>query len=331
MRNYDDLTKRGQAKRLRDLAKSALLEFEIPIRRLEFIKLLVNTTFRLRCDQGHFLVRVHREVDYTLPMVQSELDWLRALSPDSDLVVQTPCLTPDGRGVVMAEARGVPEPHPVTVLSWIQGRILPQVRRRVQHYEALGRLVARLHAHSQSWSPPPDFHRPTHDVLNQIGAESAHPLPVLGPKHLPPHILEDMEAAYEGRRGAEEALGVDNPTQFGLIHCDLSFSNILFRGGEAAAIDFDMCGFGFYVYDLGVALTGLFSYDHFTERCAAVFRGYRQIRPIPTEWIEYLPAFMASRTASYILRVVDQPDAVRSQWRSLLRPLLQATPDDLPA
>lgn len=72
-------------------------------------------------------------------------------------------------------------------------------------------------------------------------------------------------------------------------------------------------------------------YENFMARCEAVFRGYRQVLPLRSEWIEYLPTFMASRTASYILHVAADPKAVESQWRSLLRPLLKATLNQFPS
>ena len=62
------------------------------------------------------MVRVHREEDYTLRLVESELAWLQALSQEANVTVQTPRLTPDGRGVVLGEARGVPKAYPITML-----------------------------------------------------------------------------------------------------------------------------------------------------------------------------------------------------------------------
>ncbi|MCY3870528.1 MAG: phosphotransferase [Gemmatimonadetes bacterium] len=330
LRRYDSLTPRGQARRLRELAKSALRQFDIRVHRLELIKHLVNTTFRLRSDEGEFLVRIHREKNHTVRLVESELAWLLALSKEADVTVQTPYTTPDGRVVVLAEAAGVPRAYPVTMLSWIKGRIVPQVRRTTRHYEGLGRLVATLHKHAMQWDPPDDFERPVYDAIHQLGKFSVRPLPELGPRYLPAHVLRDMEAVYERRREAERVLGT-GCEHFGLIHFDLSFSNILFYGGEALPIDFDACGLGFYAYDLGVALTGPFAYENFMARCEAVFRGYRQVLPLRREWIEYLPTFMASRTASYILHVAANPKAVESQWRSLLRPLLKASPDQFPS
>ena len=45
LKNYEALTFRGQVRRLREMVKFALGEFDIRVQRLEFTKHLVNTTF----------------------------------------------------------------------------------------------------------------------------------------------------------------------------------------------------------------------------------------------------------------------------------------------
>lgn len=327
---YESLTTRGKSRRIRPLALAALAEFGLPVDRLSAIKHLVNTTYHLRSNGRTCLVRVHRAPDYTPAWVASELDWLTALSEVNDLQVQTPHRTPDGRGVVAADAPGVPGPYPVTVLSWLRGGVRQQRERNPKQYASLGRLIGLLHDHAMRWKPPAGFDRPLYDAVHQIGSRSPRPLPVLGPKYLSKHVLRDMEETYERRVAAEEKLGRGRD-QFGLAHMDLSFSNILYSGNRAIPIDFDAAGFGFYAYDLAVVLAGPFALHDFTERCAAVFEGYRSVRPLPDEWIEHLPAMMGSRTATYILHVAhSNPEAVESQWRALLRPLLETSLDRFP-
>ena len=44
------------------------------------------------------------------------------------------------------------------------------------------------------------------------------------------------------------------PDAFGLIHADLHLENALFDGDAVRVIDFDDCGFGYWLYDLAVPL-----------------------------------------------------------------------------
>lgn len=73
MTDYFKLTPKGQARRLRKLAHEALKEFGITRYRLKLIKHLVNTTFRLDCADGRFVLRVHRTKDRTPSEIQSEV------------------------------------------------------------------------------------------------------------------------------------------------------------------------------------------------------------------------------------------------------------------
>ena len=82
---------------------------------------------------------------------------------------------------------------------------------------------------------------------------------------------------------------------FGLIHGDFNFKNLLFWRGEVRAIDFDDCGFGHFLYDLGVLLeTLLFRPDYLALR-AALLGGYRRVRPLPPGQEVLLDTFIAAR------------------------------------
>ncbi len=323
-KSFDELTQQGQARRLRKVAQTALHEFGFRHYRLRLLKHLVNTTFFLVCASGRYLVRVHRVKNHTPLRIESELAWLEALSRDKAVTVQTPHRSPGGRMVVIADAPGVPEPCPVTVLSWLNGHVLPQTRRSPEHFERLGRLVARLHNHAQRWTPPSTFDRPVYDADGVMGPQSGFPLDEIGPTHLPAPIRHDLETVYDRFKKTEESLG-RGPDHFGLIHFDLSFSNVLFTAREVWPIDFDDCGYGFYLYDLAVVLAGPFGEPGFQERSEALFGGYREIRHLDSEWIACLPVFMAARAAALILWAAAQsPDHpwVRTQWEHRIKPLL---------
>jgi len=54
-----------------------------------------------------------------------------------------------------------------------------------------------------------------------------------------------------GRRSVRLARGGGRP---GLIHADLHLGNALFWSDEVRVIDFDDCGFGYWLYDIAFAL-----------------------------------------------------------------------------
>lgn len=296
MKNYSNLTTKGQVRRLRTLTHNALRKFGFNQYRLRFLQHLDNTTFRLICDAGRYLVRVHRVQAHMPRRIESELAWLKALSHDTKIFVQIPQCSPDGKMVVMAEAFGVPEPYPVSVLSWLNGRILRQDHRSPRHFDQLGQLVAQIHNHSQRWARPSWFDRPTYDSYGLFGQDGLLRLDVIGLKHLPGGVQNDLKILRERLQEAEQKLGTD-PTIFGLIHFDLSFGNVLFTNDEVLPIDFDNCGFGYYLFDLAVILAGPYERPGFKERRENLVRGYREVRELSDDLLELIPTCMAVRAA----------------------------------
>ncbi len=300
--NFEDLPEKEQIDRLRKLADVALEEFGFNGYRLTFLQHLVNTTFRLDCNEGRYLVRIHRAK--TQAAVESELGWLEALADEITLSVQIPQRSIDGKMIVVGEQAGVPEPYPVTVLSWLEGQILPQDRRSPDHFYRLGQLVAKLHHHAQHWAPPVELTRPIYDANSVLESDS------VSSSQLPENVRGHLQTLHKQLHEVEQHLG-KSPERFGLIHSDLSFGNVLFTPDAVSAIDFDDCGFGYYLYDLAVILAGPWERPGFQQRLEALFEGYREICKLSDEHLSLIPTFMAMRAAS-----LGQWDRVRALLRT---------------
>ena len=296
---FDDLPKKEQVCRLRKLADAALEKFGFKQYQLTFLQHLVNTTFRLDCNQGRYLVRIHRAKTWTA--VASELAWLEALVHKTTVPVQIPQRSPGGKMIVIGEQIGVPEPYPVTILSWLEGQILPQDRRSPHHFYRLGQLVAKLHHHAQHWTPSFELDRPFYDSTSVLRSDS-----VVTYTQLPATVRGDLQTLHEQLQEVEQRLG-RSPDRFGLIHSDLSFGNVLFTADAVLPIDFDDCGFGYYLYDLAVILAGPWEKPGFEQRREALFEGYREICELPDEHLSLIPTFMAMRALS-----LGQWDRVRT-------------------
>ena len=292
---FDDLPEKEQVYRLHELAHAALEKFGFNQYQLTFLQHLVNTTFRLDCDQGRYLVRIHRARGRTA--VASELAWLEALAHETTLPVQIPQRSLDGKMIVVEEQIGVPEPYPITVLSWLEGQILPQDRRSPHHFYRLGRLVAKLHHHAQHWTPPFELNRPVYDSTSVLGTDNVFGADGVPYKELLEDVRNDLQTLHERVQVVEQRLG-KNPSQFGLIHSDLSFGNVLFTADEVLPIDFDDCGFGYYLYDLAVILAGPWEKPGFQQRREALLQGYREICELPNDYLSLIPTFMAMRASS---------------------------------
>jgi len=73
-----------------------------------------------------------------------------------------------------------------------------------------------------------------------------------------------------------DSIGTDGD-KFGIIHADMHFGNIHFRGNELTIFDFDHCAYGWRAYDLAVS-TWLPK-----EQRDSMVEGYESIRPLSPE------------------------------------------------
>ena len=226
------------------------------------------------------MLKIHEPGDASLAEIRSEMQWLAALVEETDLLVPRPVPTLDGQWVTEVGADGLDQPHPCRLMRWVPGRMFGRGLRLV-HFSRLGELVAALHNHSSTFHPPEGFQRRRWDVATL--RERLALIDGAAREGLLPAEQFDVfcRAAQAGEAMMRDLDG--QPGAFGLIHGDLGYSNNLFHGGRAGAIDFEMCGFGYYLCDLAELLWGVQHVRHFPQIWEALFAGYRRVRPFPQD------------------------------------------------
>ena len=85
------------------------------------------------------------------------------------------------------------------------------------------------------------------------------------------------------------------PSRFGLIHSDLRLSNILMDGATAQVIDFDDCGFGWFLYDLASALTFIEDDPQVPALIDSWLGGYAEVRPLEEADLTEIPTLIMMR------------------------------------
>lgn len=288
---WSRLTRSGRLRRSRQLAEVALERYDLPGAQLHFLRDGDNLLYRVATPTGgRFLLRVQEPSRRNTDELRSELLWLSALRHDGGLAAPEPIPTQDGALVAEVSVAGVPQPHYGVLLRWVEGR------RRVaaltpEDARLMGAYTARLHQFARSWPAPEGFVRPRWDPERWLG--SASPLWTRGERAYTADDLGTFEAATQRIRRDLSVLG-ESPDTVGLIHADLAPSNFVFRAGATCAIDFEECGWGYYLFDIAVALTALEDYGAHDDRLQAAFLdGYRGTGPLPTAVAEFRETFMA--------------------------------------
>ncbi|OBG87121.1 aminoglycoside phosphotransferase [Mycobacterium sp. NS-7484] len=284
-----------------DVARLALRQYDIGAdATLRLLNLSENATYLVEDAGTQSILRVHRQ-DYHRPHeIESELDWLQALRTDSDVTVPAVLPTRDGRRLVTVtgeETAGVPR-H-VVHFGMVAGAEPDEGSLTLDDFHTLGRITASLHDHSQRWQRPAGFGRFAWDWDHSLGATPRwgrwHDASGVGGAER--QVLERAQKLLHERLGAYGT----GPDVYGLIHADLRLANLLVNpdagssGPQITVIDFDDCGFGWYFYDFGTAVSFIEDDPALPDWQDAWVSGYRTRRDLPASDEDMLASFVLLR------------------------------------
>lgn len=291
MKPFHELNRTGQFRRLAPLARRALLDYDLGEVSLFPLQYIQNATWSVQCRGGQrYVLRIHAPRRHNTAAIRSELLWLEALHAEGGFVVPNPVRT-RGEGLwTTVSAEGVSEPRVCTLLTWVPGRFARKKRTPAILCE-IGRLMARLHQQASRYRIPGSFVRPRWDHRGLFDRDAQTQV---GWDRLTRRQERHFQTVSERMSRILERLGTDRDV-FGLIHADLIFSNVMFHHGEARPIDFDDCGFGYFLYDIAILLDRIEMREDYASLRAALLEGYRQIRPLAAEHEEYLDLFVLAR------------------------------------
>lgn len=264
-----------------------------PSTRARMITLSENATFLVEDPQDGrtAILRVHRVGYHSRDAIASELAWLTALREESD--VSTSEAVPNEHGeLVTTVVFGGRERHAV-LFRVVPGLEPDDANLRSTDFETLGAITARLHVHSRRWVPPGDFQRFSWDWEHSLGDR-----PRWGRWQdgigVGPAETEALGAAADLVRERLLAYG-KGPDRYGLIHADLRLANLLVDGDTVTVIDFDDCGFSWFMYDFATAVSFIEHDPRLPEWRAAWLRGYRSVADLSAEHESMLSTFVMLR------------------------------------
>ncbi|MBW1839871.1 MAG: phosphotransferase, partial [Deltaproteobacteria bacterium] len=310
MRPYDQLTRLGQLRRIRKLAESALETYGMSNPRLIFLRYFANITYRVEMPgkisptrqsspyvPNCYLLRVLRSGNWEF--AKGEMIWLAALSNEAGLPVPKPVPTLEGDLLTRISAPGVPGGRIVSLMQWVDGRKRTK-DLHLHHFKSWGKMVGRLHAFSSKWTPPEGFKRFIWDWDGLLSGRGFNCTVDELVTSMPEAIREPFMVTSEKTRSVMKSLGKGSDA-YGMIHGDMYAENVLFKAGEIFPIDFEDCGFGYWLWDIAVALGDEPWIDAWYQKRDAFLEGYLQAHPLPDSQLKYLDEFITTDAATSVL------------------------------
>lgn len=268
--------------RLLELAQMATTRYDLPPGlRVRLINLSENATYLVEsvgCGQ-RWALRIHRENYHTPAAIRSELAWAIALKTDGAALTPAPITGRDGQFIQSVQVPGLPNPRNVVLFAWEAGR--EPDASDAPGFELLGETAAHMHAQVRRWHKPQDFERHIWDFETTLGDT-----PHWGPWRAGMGLTPETEALFARTVALIakrlERFGKD-PTRFGLIHGDMRLANLLIDDAVVKVIDFDDCGFSWFLYDCATTVSFFEHAPEVPELLAAWVRGYRRVGTLSLE------------------------------------------------
>lgn len=250
IKNFQEISYLSQVRRLRSFAKIALKQYNIKVHALKFIQHAENATFKVTAVNGSlYLFRIHRNAYHSKNAILEELQWLKKLS-QAKLLVPKPVESINKSLVEVISEPELDLTRNCCLFHWIDGRFIDK-SLTPNHMFKVGQLIARMQSHSTVKTT-----RKYWDAEGLLGLQATFG----NIDSLSGVSKKDQKQITKARIATLSYLKKYQkkfPNRLGLIHADLHFGNLLLNGLNFGAIDFDDCGFGFYVYDLVIPFVSM--------------------------------------------------------------------------
>jgi Ser/Thr protein kinase RdoA (MazF antagonist) len=291
-----------------EVAERALRQYDLPRNAsVQLVCLSENETYKVEAPSGQrWALRIQRPGYQSRNTLASEIAWLVALRRDGVVATPVPIAGLNGEWVQTVRIEQA-ESRNVVLFAWEKGA-QPTIDMDLrQCFRSLGEIAAKMHDHSSRWTRPVAFERFTWDFEATLGnvARWGSWRDGLGMDSV---RIELFERTAELIRSRLAVYGTA-PDRFGLVHGDLRLANLLLHEGEVKVVDFDDCGFSWYMYDVAAVVS---FYEHLPVVPGLIqhlLEGYRTVRAVSHAEEEEIPTFLMLRRLLLVAWAGSHPEA----------------------
>jgi Ser/Thr protein kinase RdoA (MazF antagonist) len=308
-----DLPLSGLLPLLDVLANKALSLWDMPKDAgARLINVSENAVYLIEAPGGYrAILRIHRQGYHSRWAIQCELAWLDALGADGGVITPGYQHGLNGEAVQELGLEGKLAPRFMVLFDFVDGIAPDEGVGRIAQFEILGEIAAKCHLHVLGWPKPEPFERLTWDVDAVLG-----PKPTWGDWRDGPdvdvHIRFVLEEVEKVLRQRLAAFG-QAPDRFNLIHGDMRLANLLVQGDSIRLIDFDDCGWGWFLYDFAAAISFIEDDPLVPALKDAWLRGYRRVRSLSAAEEAEIDSFVMLRRLSLLAWIGSHIEAPEPQ------------------
>lgn len=239
------------------------------------------------------ILRISRPGYHTKEELDSELIWMDMLKRNAHIAMPAPIAGKDGRFVQTLFTEQSMQVYQCVLFTFLEGDSPDEQDNLPPLFQKVGEVTAELHNQSQYSAETRCLQRPVWDYDTTIGNNPQwgrwrDGLAVTPEQTALFQQVSDIISERLNRFGK-------GPERFGLIHADLRLVNLLVKGEELKIIDFDDCGYSWFLYDLASSLSFIEHRDDVPELIEAWLTGYKKSRSISHEEEAEIPTFIMLR------------------------------------
>ena len=283
-----------------ELAELAIRRWNLSPAELNFLACNGKAVLKVQAPGGDYVLRLYPPGGLNAAALQSELCWLTTIRRQTELLAPSPVSAlVDGRmrNYLDIHSDQLPALHQAraALFEFINGESKTASELATDDVHRIGEYLGALHRDGQN-------DRPAKDAATRLDWNG-----LFGDDESPYSSGREREwlsasqraiyadvARHSRERMSRMASMTDN---MGMIHADLLAKNILFVDESIAALDFEYCAWGYFLYDLAPLLWQLKGdrAGDYPELEESLWRGYTSIRPQADNDRDLLESMTAAR------------------------------------
>ncbi|MDR2431710.1 MAG: phosphotransferase [Candidatus Margulisbacteria bacterium] len=281
-----------------ELARDAMAKYYAePYWEARLLQLSENITYLLtnKLSLDRSVLRISRPGYHSLGELKAELAWVERLKKYTAVVAAEPLRGVNGEHIQFLQSALAKETYASVLYEFMEGGAPDENNEEemLRSFYDLGEVTAYLHRDSRSWPPARRLDRFVWDYDTMLGAR-----PRWGRWQDAPDLTGegiDILARASGVIFKRLKRYGKNKENFGLIHADLRLANLLVDGLTIKVIDFDDCGYSWYLHDLASAVSFIEHKPLAKQLVENWLAGYRRVLPLARADQQEIDTFIMQR------------------------------------